>query len=461
MKWGFSDQQQQLAVTTAQIASARATFALAKDLKPAYWRLMAAWNMIANTKDPAATNARNWSTIDVVINDILLISCDIVMIIGQGRPQWAGTGTPEDYGNFCAEVATRYKPGGVGIRTDGIYAPNTGKGVSRFEIWNEQNQANFWGAGAPNPAVYTEYLKSAYTKIKAVTGLSGTNSKVMFGGMQHIARNAYQDQWAWAGLPEVVFLQKCYDYATAQGFTLGSYFDVMCEHIYTQSDNVAYGGSVVGPAPSPSTDNLLQLVAIRALMVAQGDTAKNMWITEAGFSTATLTEALQSAYFQDLLTFLGGLSYVEAVLIYNAVDVDTNSTSFDSRLGVARTDLTKKPAWTWLQSFSPTTGSGGTPMSATATAVGMATTSCDLQVRVKAIVNLAQHMSAATAMGATTTAGLVNLTDDLGAASSVGVSTTGTVVVNGLAAATTVGLATTAGIQVLTLSGSTLVGIAT
>lgn len=463
--WGFSDQQAQLyaafnAYTPAIAARMNAMYAAVAPLKPAYWRLMAPWNVIANVKDPAAANARNWFAVDCCINDILLMGCQVIMIIGQGRPQWAGTGTPEDYGNFCAEVATRYKPGGPGIRTDGIYAPNSGKGVTCFEIWNEQNQANFWGAGAPNPGVYTEYLKSAYTKIKAVSGLSGSNSKIIYGGLQHIARNAYADSWAFAGLPEVTFLQKCYDYAASKSFALGDYFDVMAEHVYPTSDNVAYNGSVPGPAPVTNIDNLMQLRDIRALMVAQGD-SQPIWITEVGLDSVNLTEALQSTYMQTLFTYFATLSYVEVVLIYNAQDVDSGSSNPDDRSGVVKSDSTLKAIFSWLKSFAPTAGSGGASMSATATAVGLVTTSCDLQVRVRAIVSLGQYMSAATAMGATTTAGLVNLTDDLGAASSVGVSTTGTVVVNGLAAATAVGLATTAGVQVLTLSGSTLVGITT
>jgi hypothetical protein len=401
-KWGFSDQQQQFAALSAKIAADNVTtFAMVKPLKPAYWRLSAAWNMIANAKDPAATNART-----------------------------------------------------------GPYAANSGKGVTIFEIWNEQNQADFWGAGAPNPGVYTEYLKSAHTKIKAVSGLSGSNSKVLFGGMQHIARNAFQDQWAFAGLPEIVFLQKCYDYATSQSFSLGSYFDVMCEHIYTQTDNVAYGGSVVGPAPSSSTDNLLQLVAIRALMVAQGDSAKNIWITEAGFSTATLTEAVQSTYMQDLFTYLAGLSYVETVLIYNVRDVDSNSTAVENRDGVMKTNFTPKTVWSWLTTFAPTTGTGGASMSATATTVDITTTG-DLNVRIQAQLQMGQKLTAATAVGVNTSASVMNLTNNIGGSTAVGVTTSGSLVVNGMSSSASVEVTSTGTLQVLTMSGSTSVGIQT
>lgn len=447
MKWGFSDQQQQLS-DLPQLYVEAAT------LKPQYWRLMAAWNIVCKAKDPAVLNARDWTTIDRSINDVLLTGAQVIMIIGQGRP-WKNA-TAAEYASFCTEVATRYKPGGVGIRTDAQYALNAGKGVVCFEIWNEQNNAGFWGLNV-NPTSYVAYLKAAYTAIKAVTGLSGTNSTVLFGGLQHVERVGPWYGAGWMTMPEVTFVSKCYDVEPA----LGSYYDAMTEHIYTQEDDTAYtSGSVKGPAPAANTDNLLQLVAIRDLMVDKGDGAKKIWITEAGFSTAGLSEANQSTYLQALFTFLAGLSYVEVVLIYNIRDTSTKTNDFQSNWGVMKFDYTKKAAWSWLTTYAQTAG-GSTPMSASDTVVGLETTSCDLLVKVRANLTVGQRMTASTSVGTVGSAGLVNLTDDLGAATTVGMSTTAGVVVNGMTATLTVDITTTADVGVLTLSGSTLVGINT
>lgn len=454
LKWGFSELQQQLLAPSKPADIAR-MYSMVKDLKPQYWRMMVAWNLVAVAKDPATTNGRDWSTVDNCINDILLLGCQVILIIGQGRPGWAGTGLPADYGNFCAEVATRYKPGGPGIRTDGIYASNTGKGVTLFEVWNEENQATFWG-GSPTPATYTEYLKSAYTKIKAVSGLSGSSSKIIFGGFQHVWRNAFANFWRWAGIPEITFLEECYSYEPA----LGSYYDVMATHIYTQSDNTAYGGSVVGPAPDPATDNLMQLRDIHDLMVTKGDGAKPVWITEAGFWTYTLSESLQSTYMQDLFTYLNGLGYVEVVLIYNIRDVDSNSTAVENTCGVMKTDFTKKAIWTWLTSYAPTTGTGGASMSTSGVSLGM-TTTADLFVRIRAQLRMGQRLDATTSLGVATTAGIVNPGGHMVGASNTGITTTASMVVNGVTGSTTVGMTATSDFSVLTLVGATSIGIQT
>lgn len=67
-----------------------------------------------------------------------------------GLPLSSRPSDPDAYGAFTAKVATRYK----------------GK-ISAYEIWNEPN-AVFFYSPAPDPAGYTDLLKSAYPRIKAV-----------------------------------------------------------------------------------------------------------------------------------------------------------------------------------------------------------------------------------------------------------------------------------------------------
>lgn len=378
-------------------------------LRPAYWRIMLPWNLTAKTKEPGTavagtpptTTGRDWSYIDRCINDILLkVGCEILMIVGQGRPSWGGwffgfgatAGTATDYGNFCGEAATRYKPGGVGIRTDGIYAPNAGKGVTHWEIWNEQN-SQLWGSNV-DPVGYTAHLKAAYTAIKAVQ--PGAASTVIYGGLQHVIREpAGYFGYGSNNLDEITFLTRCYD-AGAHG-----YFDAMAEHIYTETDTedppVAVAGTTRGPVPNTTTDNWQQLLLIRNLMVAKGDGAKPIWITECAFSTQLQTPANQLAYTQQLFTQLSALPYVPVVITYNGRDSaptndsnghivynDSTNADVNNTYGLMYYDLVEKPIYQWLLSLAsaPAAGTVTIPVTVGGAGVGGSSGTVTLPVTV-------------------------------------------------------------------------------
>lgn len=362
--WGFSDHTPQL----SPLADVQRLYTEVAPLRPQMWRLNVPWNYVAKARDPGTavagavpptTTNRDWSYVDRCINDLLLkFGCDIILMIGQGRPQWGGwffgwgatAGTSVDFQSFCAEVAQRYRPGGVGIRTDGIYAPNAGKGVTKFEMWNEVNNAHFWG-NAVDPLDYTRFLIAGHAGIKSV--LPGAASKVLFVGMYHQPRSAPFWGQGWGVMEEILFLQRCYDAAGKLGTTLGAHFDAMSEHIYTQADTVAYApGTTLGPAPASTVDNLMQLQAIRALMVAKGDGAKGIYVTEAGYATHLNSAAEQNTFMQSLFNYLDTLPYIEAVLVYSARDAGTSGGGQDT-YGALTWTWQRRPVFSWLQTITP------------------------------------------------------------------------------------------------------------
>lgn len=378
---GVADGNPQL----APLADLPALYTKIAALKPKIFRLMVPWNLVCQAQLPGAAVAgavpptnlgRNWSYIDRCINDILLlVGCDILLIVGQGHPSWGGfqflffnfgatASTSRDYGLFVTEVVNRYKPGGVGIRTDGIYAPNAGKGVTHWEVWNEQN-SQLWG-GNVNPTDYTAHLKEMYNSVKAIQ--PGTQSTVLYGGLQHVIRETSPYfGYGSINLDEITFLKRCYD-AGARG-----YFDALATHIYTQTDNedppIALPGTTKGPVPATTTDNWQQLLAIRALMVAQSD-AKDIWITEVGFGTQTLTEAQQSAYMQQVLMQLSGLSYIKTVIQYNVRDMGTDTSTIENTWGMLHYDMTPKALYTYMLSVVPDPNVLVRPLPATLTLTG-------------------------------------------------------------------------------------------
>lgn len=365
-EWGFAQVDQQWFTTPDQLAAAERMYAEVKPLQPKYWRIGAAWPLIAKQKDPGtfiagtpptSTN-RDWSTLDTSLNEGLLLGCDIVLILGVRKASWGGVtfgpfswggtvGTAADFGVFCAEVATRYKVGGPGIRTDGRYAPNTGKGVHIFEIWNEENDQNHWG-GQISAQEYTNFLIAGYDAIKAVSGLSGTNSRVLFGGTYHVQRQPSWWGYGIASLPEIDFLTQCYNYGAKD------HFDAMNVHLYPNLDDLSFNGSDIGPAPTMNTDNLRQLEDIRGLMVAKGDGAKKISITEAGFPVSVVGEALQKTYWETLWELLSALPYVDMVLFYCCIDGGGSIDSENGSLGAMRADFSHRPVWDFLETLAGT-----------------------------------------------------------------------------------------------------------
>jgi hypothetical protein len=97
----------------------------------------------------------NWTQSDQVVR--LAEEAGIKLLARLDRaPAWTGAGAPngpperyEDFGDFCYEVASRYK----------------GR-IHAYQIWNEPNLAREWGGRPPNPAEYTRLLSIAYQRIK-------------------------------------------------------------------------------------------------------------------------------------------------------------------------------------------------------------------------------------------------------------------------------------------------------
>jgi hypothetical protein len=232
-------------------------------------------------------------------------------------PGWANGNVGEhalptnvaDYARVAKWVAARY----------------TNK-VAGWEVWNEQNSTDFL-VGA-NPTAYTNLLKAAYPAFHA--GYAATT--VVFGGVQ------YNDN-TWI----------------AQAYAAGAhgYFDVMATHPYMGVANLS---------PNTADDGtmwtLKHAVAVRNLMVANGDGAKSLWFTEFGWSTHTnppntpnyalgVSEATQASYFAATISLVRStMPYVGKVYWYTERDSTAEGSVQNSNYGLLRLDLSNKPITT-------------------------------------------------------------------------------------------------------------------
>jgi hypothetical protein len=270
-------------------------------------RLLIPWAAVEATQ-----GTLDWSSIDKTVNSAAARNIAVVGMVNS-TPRWAVVSggqylssqpaSPAAYADFVAKFVQRY----------------AGK-IAAVEIWNEPNAVTFW-TPTPNPAAYTELLKAAYPKVKAVdpsvvvvsAGLGAVQS---FGSLT---------------INPVAYLTQMYA-AGAKPF-----FDAMSFHPYLYTLNFSAG---VGKTNSP----VQQLMDMRQVMIANGDANKKIWATEYGQPASSGGEAKENDYIADILLKWQEMPYTGPMFIYTTRDRQTGSTSAQSTFGIYHTDWTPKTA---------------------------------------------------------------------------------------------------------------------
>ncbi|MCX6022890.1 MAG: cellulase family glycosylhydrolase, partial [Chloroflexi bacterium] len=170
---------------------------------------------------------------------------------------------PQNFANFVGAIAGRY----------------AGK-VGGYEIWNEQNLAREWGGnGKMNAGQYVDLLKASYRAIKAADPAAA----VVVGALTP-ADNVNLGQGLLA-VDDVQFFNQMYD-AGMKGF-----FDAVGAHpsgFNNAPDLNPLDGAVLGRAGSFRAHRSFyfrNFERYRDVMVARGDSAKRIWVTEFGWAT--------------------------------------------------------------------------------------------------------------------------------------------------------------------------------
>ncbi len=205
--------------------------------------------------------------------------------------------------------------------------------VAAYEIWNEEDETDFWGA-AVDAARYSAILKAAYPRIKQ----ADPSAKVLLGPL---TGNNYN------------FLGQIYAAGAGASFdAVGVHTDTAClvdppSSYYREDGNVA-------------RFTFLGFRTVHDVMAANGDGAKPIWMTELGWTTATSTcargmwagqkpagvsEAAQAANLKEAYHCLAAYPYVETGLWFTLKDT-TNHGEELNHYGLQRADnATHKPAW--------------------------------------------------------------------------------------------------------------------
>ena len=279
-------------------------------------RLDIDWSAIEGVK-----GQQNWANTDRIINAITTRGMTPLGLLTYA-PQWASGSTdshtpptdPNTFATFAKSAATRY----------------LGK-VPAWEIWNEPNIVSFFKP-KPNITTYNKLLAAAYTSIKSVQ----PTLTVISAGLSPAVDNG-------SDIAPVTFVKGIYSGGA------NKYLDALAMHPYT------YPSLPTDPATA-SWSAFQQLTPMRAVMVAGGDTAKLIWLTEFGAPTGTdptaVTEAFQAQTISVVLQTARATAWLGPAFLYNIRDSGTNLADREQNFGILKRDFTPKAGYAALKTIA-------------------------------------------------------------------------------------------------------------
>jgi hypothetical protein len=208
------------------------------------------------------------------------------------------------YASFASTAAARYK----------------GR-VKYWELWNEENIADWWKP-KPNLSQYLTWYKAIYAAIKA----ADPSANVGMGGITNLNVGATSDVNGHTWLTGM--------------YKAGVFPDAVVIHPYA------------APTQAPTVtmqwfDNFTDIAMIHNLMTSWGQGGKQLWITEWGWASGNTGESEQGDYTATALNMIATqYTYVTLSTIFLEQDGGGYSQ------GLYRSDWSMKPAATKFQSFA-------------------------------------------------------------------------------------------------------------
>ena len=162
----------------------------------------------------------------------------------------------EDYGDFVAAVAARYRAQ-----------------LRFYQIWNEPNLPGEWNYHREDPAQLVQLLRIARERLTA----ADPDAVIVFPALSPTDGRG-------DGMNDLDYLQGVYD---AGGREL---FDIMSAQLYglgqppTEHRYVKPGNSILQPIDTKA--DVGRVVLLREIMVRNGDERKAVWVSELGWNSA-------------------------------------------------------------------------------------------------------------------------------------------------------------------------------
>jgi hypothetical protein len=256
----------------------------------------------------------DWEPTDRAVEGARARGMEVLGLVAYSPPWARPDGTsdkhpPDDpaaFARFAELAAQRYGPAGV----------------RAWEIWNEPNIDAFWEPGADAHA-YASLLVAAAEAIRAVD----RHATIVTGGLSP----ASDDD---GNLAPATFLDALYD-AGAEGS-----FDAVGMHPYSYPLN---------PVDAvPLNHFVTETPAVRAVMVANGDTDAQIWATEYGAPTGEADQAVsdreQAAFLAAAIEQWDRWDWAGPLMIYSWRDRGTSLDDREDNFGLLDHDFRPKPA---------------------------------------------------------------------------------------------------------------------
>jgi hypothetical protein len=247
--------------------------AIQRFLQPQVLRDGLLWNQIEPVE-----GRRNWTRTDSIVEELRAAGIEPLLVVS-GSPSWAN-GVPEstprhefhvpplgvaldawlhDYGDFLAEAVRRYHDF-----------------VRRWEIWNEPNLSQFWRP-RPDPVAY----RQVYESLRATILRVDPTAEVAVGGLGGLS-------------------------ATSAPSITGLEFLRRLIHTKPPIEAVAIHPYAHDHPPwvhVPNENNFDNIKRVHNQLLADGERA-SIWVTEWGWSSATVGDARQALYVKRSLQML-------------------------------------------------------------------------------------------------------------------------------------------------------------
>jgi len=221
--------------------------------------------------EPSCKNCIDWSDLDRVVLAASQAGLKILARVDH-QPAWSRAvatenGPPDDafdYADFVSVMAKRYREGSV-------------KGtIQAIQVWNEPNLNREWGMATIDREQASQYmylLKRTYEAVKA----EDPTKIVISAGLSPTGTTDGTAQ------PDDVYLGWLYEDGLAK------YTDAIGVHgAGFSSPEAAIGSNPASPAPTHSFAYFRRVEQLRDIMVLNGDSAKQVWLLEFGWTTDTV-----------------------------------------------------------------------------------------------------------------------------------------------------------------------------
>jgi hypothetical protein len=307
---------------------------------------------------PDPGGALNWSNVDSVVRRAANAGVEVLPFVS-GAPVWAvpaifvpGTGKTAKapshlpvsgaaagaWSNLLKGAVARYGPNGSFWAENPIVPKRP---IRTWQIWNEENFKYF--VAKPNPAEYGKLVKLSYTALKSVD----PGAQAILGGMFALPKGCRSKALPKHNYCAADFLQQMYE--------------------KTPGIKAKFSGVALHPYTGKYQELTPEIEEFRAVLGANKDAAKGLWITELGWSSQPL-DPLRNIFAKGLAGQAAQLKGAFAALVKNqvkwklqriywfSVDDQDGVCNFCNGSGLFAQGFVPKPAW-----FSYVKFAGGTP----------------------------------------------------------------------------------------------------